>query len=208
MPDLSCPALPRSVSDMLGQWVGSSTEGKIHFGPSIGDSSCSTTKEKVVSFPAEAFVRIDARQSAHGTMALIGGEWAFRCYFESSKGLLQKILWMTGANRGRISRIPNEVALAIVHEYAFEVRLRDPGSVRPEYQMKSGAIEITPGGGAEFWGEILGSPEHLYTFRLDGKDMTEGERQKPMLASSSYEVWLQKDGKVIGDAPLFAVGYE
>lgn len=178
---------------------------RVPFRPAIGDSPASTTKEKVVSFPLEAFVRVDAPASACGSFCLLGGEWAFRCRFEPEDGPIEQVLWLTGDNKGLVSAVPNAAMLTLAPEYNIQIRVDSPQKMNEEYQSKAGVIEIMSDGGIEFWGSKWGAPHYLYAFDFAGAHVGPGERPRPMLTFDAYDCWLHKDGGVVGDGPLFTV---
>lgn len=158
-----------------------------------------------MSFPVEAFIRIDARDTAAGTFALIQGEWVFRCRFEPEHGPVEQVLWLSGEYAGKVSDVPHEVVLAIDPAYSVKVRISSPERMRPEYQPKPGVIEVTHDGGIEFWASKWGASHHVYAFDFAGKHSSPGERPRPLLTFDAYECWLHKDGEIVGDTPLFTV---
>lgn len=159
-----------------------------------------------MSFPAEAFIRLDANQTESGTFALLRGEWIFRCQFNPEGGPRQQALWLTGEHAGKVSEVPNEVVLAIGQPYGIQIRINSPVQLSSEWRPRPGTIEVAAGGGIEFWGSKLGAPNYIYAFDRMGMHAQPADRARPMLTFGSYECWLQKDGRTVGDGPLFTVG--
>lgn len=157
-----------------------------------------------MSFPAEAFTSLDGTQTEIGTFALPRGNLVFRCQFDPEGGPRHRLLWLTGEHAGKLSEVPNEVFLAIAPEYSIQIRISSLAQLSCEYQPKAGVIEIVSGG-VELWGAMFGAPHHVYAFDLTGRHSKLGERQGPMMTFASYECWLQKDGRTVGDTPLFTI---
>lgn len=160
-----------------------------------------------MSFPVEAFIRIRGIDTPCGSFVLLRGAWAFRCRFSPTDGPIDKVLWMTGEDAGQISGVPDEVGLALSPNFQTQTRLSNPSVVASTYETPIGAAVLPDGGGLEYWGHIMGSQRHVYGFNSSGDDVEAEKRSwpAPFLHVQNFEVWLEKDGVLIGNKPLFKV---
>lgn len=168
-------------------------------------SAGSATKEKVVSYPAEAFIGVRAIEAKNGSLVFLRGDWALRCWFDGKDEKVQEVLWLTGRNAGQISSVPNELALATAPTVRASIRLSDVTKAKSHYEATPGTAVVSAVGNIELWGHIMGAgPDSVYGFTMTGQNVIPPDNVG-FVYFDSYEVWLEQEGVTIGESPLFTV---
>lgn len=172
----------------------------------LGPGLAGATKEMVMSFPIRAFVKSTAEASPKGGLFYAGGNWWFRSESIVPTGTRQNILALTGPQSGSIGRADNSPGLTLAEGYSWDLRIKDPQDSAFSDGPRPGTIVVNDGGGVEFWGHIIGVPEHRHGFDVLGDQvpMYNEADGRPYLHYRSYEVWLlDQNGNLVGGKPIF-----
>ncbi|MGH8038896.1 MAG: hypothetical protein ACREPD_14250 [Stenotrophomonas sp.] len=165
------------------------------------------TKEMVMSYPADAFVRVTDGQAPDGALVYVRDVWALITHLPGSQGRVDKTLILTGPEAGAIYGRFSDTGLATAPGVNVEVRVLPENRIVNGSHTTHSAVVISPQGGYHFWGHIQGSVAHRYGFSPDGSPVAEAEHElAPFVMFKKFEVWLSRGGQLLSDKPLFIVG--
>lgn len=174
----------------------------------MGPGLAGATKEMVMSYPADAFIRSTGTQAHLGSLMFLRGGWVLSARFETPQAPSERTLVLTGPDAGKIYGRFVEHGLCTAPDVSVEVRIASLDQINEERSHPGPAsIVIHDDGRPQLWGHIAGSPVHRYGFTLDGQPLQKEDHElSPFIQFKSYEVWLRREGKLLSDKPLFTVG--
>lgn len=157
-----------------------------------------------MSFPASAFVKAIADEVPVGSLILLETGWALRTFSQSTRGPVQQILMLSPGRAGSIYAAPKANCFATSPKYGIEIRIKDPLNVKEDAAPTSPLSLVAGQFASELWGHIAGAPLHRYGFKIDGSpsDVEEEHNNRPFFHFTSFEVWLSKDGQLVGSGPI------
>jgi hypothetical protein len=164
--------------------------------------------EMAMSYPADAFVRRSPRDASRGSLIHVRETWTFNVDAGTADEPKFKTLFLTGPAIGHIYHALSDVGIATAPGVEVEIRIPDPKACATDRSAPSpGAVVIPIDGKPEIWGHNPSSVYERSGYKLNG-ELVPGEdhQHSPFLHFPHYEVWLKRDGKLLGDSPLFVVG--
>lgn len=173
----------------------------------LGPGLAGAAKEMVMSYPADAFVRVKAAEAKKGSLVFVRDFWMLSTEIVLPTGPKKKSLIISGGEAGYLYNAFSDIGIATAEGIEIQVRLRHPQErVSDGSYPQPGKLVIPPSGGPQIWSRLPESEFHRRGFTLNG-DLVEGEdhEHQPFVYFNSFEIWLLRGGKSLSDSPLVSI---
>jgi hypothetical protein len=173
----------------------------------LGPGLARAAKEMVMSYPADAFVRVKAADAPRGALVYIRDFWFLSTEIVLPAGQKRKSLVLTGEQSGVLHGEFPDTGISTAPGIEVQVRIHDPQArVSDGSYPQPGNLVIPPSGAPQIWSRLPDSEFYRRGFTINGEPVDgEDHDHQPFIYFKKYEVWLLREGRALVDRPLFSV---